>query len=91
MYGFEVDVGRCLGVVGRLADAETRLRALVAKQPAFPRARYELAVVLAARGDTAAARAELQPALEIWRDATPGYRAAQRARALDDLLQGAER
>ena len=91
MYGFQVDVGRCLGVLGRAEDAETRLRALIAKRPALPRARYELAVVLAARGDTAAARAELQPALEIWRDATPGYRPAQRARALDDLLEGTAR
>jgi tetratricopeptide (TPR) repeat protein len=88
MYGFEVDVGRCLAATGRLDDAQGRLGALVEKWPAFPRARYELANVLVARGDTAAARSQLARALEIWQHADPAYRPAQKARALDRALGG---
>jgi len=91
MYGFEIDVGRCLAAMGRLDDAEQRLVAMVEKWPAFPQARYELAGVLVARGDTAAARAELARALEIWRNADPAYRPAQQARALDRALGGEDR
>jgi len=91
IYGFEIDVGRCLAAVGRLDEAEQRLGAMVAKWPAFPRARYELANVLAARGDTTAARAELAWALEIWQHADPAYRPAQKARALDRALGGGDR
>jgi len=91
MYGFEVDVGRCLGATGRLDDAQRRLQAMVQKWPAFPQARYELASVLVARGDTAAAHVQLDRALEIWRDADPGYRPAQKAHALDRTLGGGNR
>jgi len=79
LYGFEVDIGRCLGSMGHLDDAERRLRAMVDKWPALPQAMYELAVVLAERGDTAAARAELDRALAIWQNADPEFRPAQEA------------
>ncbi len=79
LYGFEVDIGRCLGSVGRLDDAERRLRAMVDKWPALPQANYELAVVLAERGDTTAARAELDRALAIWQNADLAFRPAQKA------------
>ncbi|MBE0595364.1 MAG: tetratricopeptide repeat protein, partial [Gemmatimonadales bacterium] len=86
LRGFEIDIGRCLGSMGRFDDAEGRLRALTQKWPALPQANYELAVVLAARGDTTAARAELERALEIWKDADPGFRPAREARDLARAL-----
>jgi tetratricopeptide (TPR) repeat protein/tRNA A-37 threonylcarbamoyl transferase component Bud32 len=84
--GFEIDIGRCLGVIGRFDDAEGRLRVLTQKWPAIPQANYELAVVAAARGDTAAARAELDRALAIWRNADPGFRPARKAREFAHAL-----
>ncbi len=86
-HGLEVDIARCEGAVGQLEDAERRLEALVQKWPASPRASYELAVVRAAQGDTAAALAELDRALEIWKDADPTFRPAQKARALREELR----
>jgi tetratricopeptide (TPR) repeat protein len=87
MYDFEVDIARCEGVTGHLGEAERRLRTLLAQRPALPRARYELAIVLAEQGDSAAARSELDRALEIWRDADPGFVPAQEARALREELK----
>jgi tetratricopeptide (TPR) repeat protein len=84
--GLEVDIARCEGVVGRLDDAEERLVRLLRKRPVAPRATYELAVIHATRGDTAAALAALDRALEVWRDADPGFRPAQEARALQAAL-----
>ena len=46
---------------GRSAAAEAALRAAVAADPRNPLARFELASLLAARGDAAAGLAELQP------------------------------
>jgi tetratricopeptide (TPR) repeat protein len=86
LRGFEIDIGRCLGVLGRLDEAEPRLRALTEKWPALPQANYELAVVLAEQGDTTGARAEIERALEIWKDADPGFRPAQKARDLSRAL-----
>ncbi len=88
LYGFEVDIARCEGVMGRFEDAERRLNRLLQKWPASPKASYELAVVHAARGDSVAARAELDRALEIWRDADPGFRPVQDALALRAELSG---
>ncbi len=86
LYGFEVDVARCEGAIGRRDDAERRLRAVLEQRPTLPRVRYELAVVLAAQGDSAAARAELDSALDTWRDADRGFIPAQEARALREEL-----
>jgi len=86
LQGFEIDIGRCLGVMGRFDDAEGRLRALTQKWPALPQADYELAVVLAERGDTTGARAEIERTLEIWKDADPGFRPAREARDLARAL-----
>jgi tetratricopeptide (TPR) repeat protein/tRNA A-37 threonylcarbamoyl transferase component Bud32 len=90
LRGFEIDIGRCLGVMGRFDEAEKRLRALTQKWPALPRADYELAVVLAARGDTTGARAELDRALEIWKDADAGFRPARKARDFARTLDGSD-
>jgi tetratricopeptide (TPR) repeat protein/tRNA A-37 threonylcarbamoyl transferase component Bud32 len=86
LYGFEVDIARCEGATGRLDDAEGRLRAVLERRPGLPRVRYELAVVLVAQGDSAAARAELDRALDIWSNADSGFVPAQEARALQAAL-----
>jgi tetratricopeptide (TPR) repeat protein len=85
-YGFDVDIARCEAVLGQRAEAARRLRTLLEQRPALPRVRYELAVVLAAQGDTTAARSELARALAIWRDADPGFIPAQEARAFREEL-----
>jgi Flp pilus assembly protein TadD len=76
--------------MGRFDEAEKRLRALTQKWPALPQADYELAVVLAARGDTTGARAELDRALEIWKDADAGFRPARKARDFARTLGGSD-
>ena len=81
-YGLEIDIARCEGVVGRLDDAEQRLVRLLEKSPVAPSASYELAVIHAAQGDSALAHQALDAALEVWRDADPTFRPAQKARAL---------
>jgi Tfp pilus assembly protein PilF len=49
--------------------------------PAYPKARFQLALVYQEMGRTDDAIEQLQAALEIWKDADPEYIPAQVARA----------
>ena len=88
---------RMLYYAGRLADAETLLRQILAASPAFSAAHYELGRVLLARGDVPAAIAEFEAESNpVWRvNGLPlGYRAAHRSSdaeaALKDLLRNSD-
>src|SRR6202011_815093 len=84
---------RILYYLGRLAEAETMLRLILAANPSFSAAHYELGRVLLARGNVAAAIAEFESESNpVWRvNGLPlGYHAAGRTAeakaALEDLL-----
>jgi hypothetical protein len=72
---------------GRLAEAESAFRAALADAPAHAAARHNLAVVLAARGDHAAALVELDSVL----GAEPSYAAAHYNRAVALQMLGRPR
>ncbi len=84
----QLDLGRCHRKLGQLAEAETQLQGLLDVRPFDPQAHYELALVyadMAARGQTLE---HLRTALDVWEDADPAYRPAQRAREkLAELTQ----
>jgi tetratricopeptide (TPR) repeat protein len=74
-------IGRCQLALGNPAAAETTLTEILRVTPAFPKARYQLALVYQEMGRTEDAIAQLQAVLEIWKDADPEYIPAQEARA----------
>jgi TolB-like protein len=85
---------RILYYAGRLAEAETMLRQILAVNPSFSAAHYELGRVLLARGNVSAAIAEFESeSSPEWRvNGLPlGYHAAGRTAeanaALQDLLR----
>lgn len=73
---------RCERTLGRLADAERTVSALLSDSPAYPHGLVELAAVYRAMGRTGDARSRLRDALEIWRDADPDFVPAQQARRM---------
>ncbi len=72
---------RCQLALGDLSAAEATLLEILRVTPAYPKARFQLALVYQDMGRTDDAIEQLQAALEIWKDADPEYIPAQEARA----------
>jgi tetratricopeptide (TPR) repeat protein len=86
-------VARVLYFAGRLTEAEAMIRQVLAMNPSFPAAHYELGRILLARGRIPAAVTEFEAEQSNWREfgLPVGYhaqgRAAEANSALKDLLQ----
>ncbi len=86
-------VARVLYFAGRLTEAEAMIRQVLAMNPSFPAAHYELGRILLARGEIPAAVAEFETEKSNWRafGLPLGYHAQGRSTeanaALKDLLQ----
>ncbi|MEN8185293.1 MAG: tetratricopeptide repeat protein, partial [Myxococcota bacterium] len=78
---FAAALGRCQRKLGDLEAAETILQGVLKVVPADAKNRYELSLVYEDMGRTADAIEQLQAAAEIWKNADPDYRPAQRAQA----------
>jgi Flp pilus assembly protein TadD len=77
-----VGVSESLRELGRLGEAERAIRLTLERIPGSATAQVELGRVLAARGDSAGARAALERALAMWPLAEPDFEPAAEARAL---------
>jgi len=75
-----VDIGRCHRKLQQFAEAEAELTRYLEVRPYDPLAHYEIALVYADQGDREQALAHLGLALDVWRDADPGYTPAREAR-----------
>jgi tetratricopeptide (TPR) repeat protein len=76
-----VSIARCQLALGDSGAAEQTLTEVLRVTPAFPKALHQLALVYEEMGRTDEAIAQLEAALEIWKNADPDYRPAQDARA----------
>jgi len=87
---FAAALGRCQRTLGELEAAEATLQSVLKVVPADAKVRYELALVYEDMGRAAAAIEQLQAAAEIWKNADPEFRPAQRAQTkLAELQAGA--
>ena len=87
---FASALSRCERKLGELEAAEATLQGVLKVVPADAKARYELALVYEDMGRAADAIEQLQAAAEIWKNADPEYRPAQRAQTkLTELRPGA--
>jgi len=75
-----VDIGRCYRKLQQFAEAEAQLRRYLEVRPYDPLAHYEIALVYFDQGDREKALEHLGLALDVWRDADPGYEPAREAR-----------
>jgi tetratricopeptide (TPR) repeat protein len=73
-------IGRCHRMLGALGAAEEALEKSLAGYPFSPTVHYELALVMADRGDTQQAIEHLETALRVWTDADDSYEPARNAR-----------
>ncbi len=74
------DIGRCQRKLGQLDQALESVDRTLATSPYDAEAHYEKALILLDRGDRERARQQLQTALDVWRDADPGFQPASEAR-----------
>ena len=77
-----VHIARCQLALGDPEEAETTLIEVLRRTPAYPSARYQLALVYEETGRTDEAIEQVDAALEVWKNADPDYKLAQRAREL---------
>ncbi len=83
---YRAALSRCQRKLGDLEAAEATLQGVLKVVPADAKARYELALVYEDMGRDADAIEQLEAAADIWNNADPDYRPAQRAQAkLADL------
>lgn len=82
--GIYRQIGRCLGEMGKLKDAEKALKKSLAVQPNSPKALYQMAVIQDKLGNSKKAEEHLDNALKIWKDADPSFKPAAKARALKE-------
>ena len=73
-------LGRCYRKLGRHAEAEKELAKVLRVAPADASANYEMGMMYKAAGDAARARQHFARAVETWKNADPGFKAAQLAR-----------
>ena len=78
---FASALSRCERKLGELEAAEATLQGVLKVVPADAKARYELALVYEDMGRDADAIEQLEVAADIWKNADPDYRPAQRAQA----------
>ncbi|MCY4573689.1 MAG: tetratricopeptide repeat protein [Gemmatimonadetes bacterium] len=81
-------LGRTLYKAGRMDEAEAELREALVPVPANPSTRFELALVLEAKGDMEGAVEHLRTALAAWESADEDYGPAASARAKLEELGG---
>jgi tetratricopeptide (TPR) repeat protein len=75
-----VALGRCYRELGEYDEAVAHLQDALRVSPFSARTNYEMALTYEAMGRREEARTHIDQALEVWMDADPGYRWAQRAR-----------
>jgi tetratricopeptide (TPR) repeat protein len=75
-----VALGRCYRELGEYDEAVAHLQDALRVSPFSARTNYEMALTYEAMGRREEARTHIDRALEVWMDADPGYRWAQRAR-----------
>jgi tetratricopeptide (TPR) repeat protein/TolB-like protein len=73
-------LGRCYRELGNLDEARGQLSKTLTVRPYTATAHYEMALVDAELGDTEAAIEHLRTALDVWSEADPAFKPAQRAR-----------
>lgn len=74
------NLGRCHRELGEYDQAVAQLQEALAVSPSGGRTNYELALTYEAMGRMEEARTHIGRALEVWAEADPGYKWAQRAR-----------
>lgn len=77
-----VYIARCQLALGNPAEAEVSLMEVLGRTPVYPSAHYQLALVFEEMGRTDEAIEQVDKALEVWKNADPAYKRAQRAREL---------
>lgn len=83
-----ISLGRCYRGLGEHDRAVSSIQESLRGSPFSPRANYELALAYEAMGRMDEARTHLDRALEVWADADPGYRPAERARNAAERIGG---
>ncbi len=78
----QLGISRCQLALGEAEEAEATLLEVLRITPAHPHAHYQLALVYEETGRTADAIEQVDAALEVWKNADPEYKPAQRAREL---------
>jgi len=81
-------LGRCYRELGELDRAVSFLQEALSISPYGARNNYEMALTYEAMGRTEEARTHLDRALEVWADADPTYKWAQRAREAAERMEG---
>lgn len=85
---FHFDAGRASRLAGRLDESEAELTEALRLVPGDPRAHFEMALLLEARGDVEGAAGHVRSALAAWDNADEDYEPATQARAkLEDLRE----
>lgn len=82
-----IDIGHCQRRLGKLDQALESVDRLLAISPYDADAHYEKALIYMDRGDRDRAREHLQIALDVWRDADPGFKPAREARERLRILE----
>jgi tetratricopeptide (TPR) repeat protein len=78
--GVSMDLGRCYRELGELDRAVSLIEETLKTSPYGARTNYEMALTYEAMGRMDEARIHIDRALEVWADADPTYKWAQRAR-----------
>lgn len=87
-YMINVKIGTCLRQLGQLDAAETAVRESLRYLPFLPPAYVELSHIKEARGDKKGAITALNKALDIWKDADPEFKPANKIRTRLAALEG---
>jgi tetratricopeptide (TPR) repeat protein len=86
--GVSMDLGRCYRELGEFDRAVSFLQEALRISPYGARNNYEMALTYEAMGRREEARTHLDRALEVWADADPTYKWAQRAREASERMGG---
>jgi len=81
-------LGRCYRELGEFDRAVSFLQEALTISPYGARNNFEMALTYEAMGQAEEARTHLDRALEVWADADPGYKWAQRAREAAERMGG---
>jgi tetratricopeptide (TPR) repeat protein len=82
------DLGRCYRELGEYNEAVDLLQRALRVSPFSARTNYEMALTYEAMGRLDDARTHLDRAREVWAEADPGYKWAQRALDLAQRMEG---
>ncbi len=73
-------IGRCYRHLKQYEKAEEYIREHLKRRPFSPKSNYEMALLYLDMGNKEKAAEHLEIALEVWKDADPGYEPAQSAK-----------